>query len=165
MPANHEIFLSYLEQTFGTDYVIKKHESAETGAFVSVFIYRDMPEPGMVTGITYGLSRYAHPEWRFARPEMILSVESTDEMWPLAAAYFCAEFLGKKRFSYGDVFTTDSPLASDTQMDGLLIFAQSILEPGFESVQLNDCKVHLSQFYPIYRSELEVYRKIGLERF
>src|SRR5207253_9174219 len=43
--------------------------------------------------------------------------------------------------------------------------AQSILEPEVQAVQLNDYKVHFSQFYPIYRSELKIYDKIGLEEF
>jgi hypothetical protein len=165
MPANHEIFLAHIENLFGPAELIKKHDSPLDGLPVSVFIYRDIPEPGMITGVTYGLSRFAHPEWKFSRPEMIISIETQDVMWAWTAAYFCAEFLGVKRFSWGDVFTTDDPLASDTKMDGLLIFAQSILEQDFESVQLNDYKVHFSQFYPIYKSELEIYRSLGLEMF
>jgi hypothetical protein len=50
-------------------------------------------------------------------------------------------------------------------MDGFLVFAQSILEPEQASVQLTRYKVHLSQLYPIYQSELELYRQVGLERF
>jgi hypothetical protein len=92
-------------------------------------------------------------------------MESEDEMWAWTAAFFCAEFRGQKRFCYGDVFTTQSPLASDTEMDGVLIFAQSILDPKVQALDLNDYKIHFSQFYPIYRSELDVYNKIGLEQF
>ena len=119
----------------------------------------------MITGVTYGLSRFAHPDWKLSRPEMIISMETEDQIWAWTAAYFCAEFLGEKRFCWGDIFTTDGPLASDTEMDGLLIFAQSILDPKVQSIQLNDYKVHLSQFYPIYKSELALYSKIGLEAF
>ena len=86
-------------------------------------------------------------------------------MWAWVAAYFCAEFRGEKRFSNGDIFTTEAPLAKDTKMDGVLIFAQSILDSKMQSVEVNDYTIHFSQFYPIYRSELDVYRQIGLERF
>ncbi len=165
MPRDSEIFLNYIEGIFGPAELIKKHECPHGGPPVFVFVYRDTPEKGMITGVTYGLSTYPHPEWVNSRPEMIISVESDDEMWAWNAAYFCAEFRGEKRFSYGDVFTTDSSLTDDTKMDGLLIFAQSILDPEVQSVQLNDYKVHLSQFYPIYSSELDVYNQIGLERF
>jgi hypothetical protein len=165
MPRNHEIFLSHIENIFGPAELIRKHDCPRGGVPVSVFIYRNIPDTGMITGITYGLSCFPYPGWKLARPEMIISIESEDAMWAWTAAYFCAEFRGEKPFSYGDVFTTEAPLASDTKMDGLLIFAQSILDKELEAIELNDYRVHFSQFYPIYRSELEAYRKIGLERF
>lgn len=165
MPKNHELFLAHLENIFGEVELIKKHECPQGGPPVSVLIYREIPDEGMVTGVTYGLSCHAQPDWKFSRPEMILSVESYDVMWAWTAAYFCAEFRGLKPFRYGDVFTTEAPLASDTKMDGLFIFSQSLLDNEVQSVELNDYKVHFSQFYPIYRSELELYSSIGLERF
>jgi len=165
MPKNHEIFLSHIESVFGPADVIKKHDCPKGGVPVSVFIYRDIPDKGMVTGVTYGLSCYPHPDWKLARPEMIISIKSKDLMWAWVAAYFCAEFRGEKRFRYGDIFTTEGPLASDTKMDGLLIFAQTILDQEVQAVEVNDYKIHFSQFYPIYRSELQLYGKIGLENF
>jgi len=165
MPENHEIFARHLEEIFGPEEVIRKHDCPRGGLAVTVFTYRDIPEAGMITGVTYGLSVYPYPDWKVNRPEMIISIETEDAMWAWIAAYFCAEFRGEKRFCYGDVFTTDTPLASDTKMEGLLIFAQSILDPEVQALELNDYRIHFGQFYPIYRSELDVYRKIGLERF
>jgi hypothetical protein len=165
MPQDHEIFLRHIEGIFGTTEIVKYHDCPRGGKPVYVFVYRNIPDKGMLTGVTYGLSRYPHPDWRMSRPEMLISIESEDDMWAWTAAYFCAEFRGEKRFCWGDVFTTEGPLASDTQMDGVLVFAQSILDKKDESLELADYKIHLSQFYPIYRSELEVYEKVGLERF
>lgn len=165
MKKDHEIFLEYLTNTFGREDTILQHESPGGGRAVSVFVYHDTPEAGLITGITYGLSSCDYPDWKVSRPELVVSVESSDQLWPWSAAYFAAEFRGQKRFSYGDVFTTDTPLTKDTQMDGFLVFAQSVLEPEYASVQLNDYRVHLSQLYPIYRSELELYRQIGLADF
>lgn len=164
MPKEHEIYIDYLTNTFGQEDDIFKHDAPDGGPPVSVFVYRDAPSPGMITGVTYGLSWCDHPDWKLARPELIVSVHSSDTAWPLAAAYFAAEFRGQKRFCYGDVFTTDAPLSGDTQMDGFLLFAQSVLETG-ESVNLGRYKVHLSQLYPIYRSELKLYEQLGLEGF
>lgn len=165
MPTNAEIYLDFLTKTFGHEDGIYKQEAPDGGPSISVFVYHDAPEPGMITGVTYGLSLNAYPDWKLGRPEMIVSVESADIAWPLAAAYFAAEFRGKKRFCYGDVFTTDAPLAGDTEMDGFLVFAQSILEKDYASVNLDGYKVHLSQMYPIYRRELKLYSEIGLEAF
>ena len=96
---------------------------------------------------------------------MIISIESGDDMWAGVAAHFCAEFRGVKRFSRGAVFTTEGPLASDTRMDGILVFEQSILDPKVEAFDVNDYRIHFSQFYPIYSAELDVYRRLGLEVF
>ena len=158
--------MAHLDRVFGREQdVIKTADSEDGGVRVSVFIYRNIPEPGMITGITFGLSCYPYPDWKFGRPEIVLSMETEDIMWPYAAAYFAASFRGKKRFSYGDVFTTDGPLASDTKMDAVFIFAQSIFDKEHQSIQMDNYKLNFSQFYPIHRSELEVYENLGLEKF
>jgi hypothetical protein len=149
MPKDHEIFSNRLDELFGEPKTIRKHECPRGGPPVWAFTYRDTPEPGMITGVTYGLSAFDHAEWTKCRPEMIISMETEDEMWAWAAAYFAAEFRGEKRFRWGDVFTAEDPLASDTKMDGLLIFAQGILKPEVQEIELNDYRVHFSQFYPI----------------
>lgn len=165
MAADHEIFLGHLESIFGNEDAIHQAEAPDGGPPVCVFVYRNIPEPGMITGVTYGLSLVSHPAWKLARPEMIVSVNSTEIDWPCAAATFAASFRGQRVFQYGDVFTTDVPLATDTRMNGFLVFAQSILDEEAASIQLNKYKVHLSQFYPIYSEEIEVYERIGLEAF
>jgi hypothetical protein len=165
MPADSQIFLDHLTRVFGKEDAIHPADAEDGGPPVAVFVYKNTPEEGMITGVTFGLSLYPHPEWKFGRPEVIVSVESLELDWPLAAATFAASFRGKKTFSYGDVFTTDGPLASHTKMDGFLVFAQSILEEEVASVQLKDYKINFVQFYPIYRSELSAYDKLGLEDF
>ena len=165
MATNSEIFIDWIDRVLGPEVKILKHECPRGGPPVSVFVFRDIPEKGMITGVTYGLSFYPHLDWKYSRPEMIISIESSDTSWAFAAAFFTAEFRGEKRFCYGDLFTTEDPLADDTEMDGLLVFAQSLFDPEDALIQLNDYKINLSQFYPIYRSEIPVYEKIGLEAF
>jgi hypothetical protein len=160
-----DIFLRFLEETFGEEDAILKQDCPNGGPPVSVFVYRDIPEPGMITGITYGLSWLDYPEWKASRPELIVSVESQSQAWPFAAAYFAAAYRGLKRFSYGDVFTLDTPIAEDTHMDGFLVFAQSLLESEDAVVPLNGHTVTLVQLYPIYRSELPIYNRLGLKEF
>jgi len=165
MPTNHELFFDHLDRIFGEPSVIHRSEPIDGLPPVAVFVYKNIPEPGMITGVTYGLSLYPHPAWKLARPEMVVSVDSLDTAWPCAAGVFAADYRGKSRFCFGDVFTTDGPLAPDTKMDAFLIFALSILPQELQTVQMDHYKVHLSQFYPIYRSELPLYEKLGLERF
>ena len=40
--------------------------------------YRDIPEKGLLTGITYGLSLTRQDEWRLGRPELSICVRSQD---------------------------------------------------------------------------------------
>jgi hypothetical protein len=148
VPSNAELFLKHLDKVFGEEDAIHQVDADDGGPPVTVFVYRNVPEEGMITGVTYGLSVFPLPAWKLARPEMIVSVQSLDLAWPCAAATFAATFRGEKTFEFGDVFTTDCPLAPDTKMDGFLVFAQSILPKKSESVRLDGYKVHLYQFYP-----------------
>ena len=165
MSSDAEIFADHLLSVFGDEDAIHSAPADDGGPPVSVFVYHDIPDRGMITGVTYGLSLCPLPAWKLARPEMIVSVGSELVDWPTAAASFASSFRGKKTFQYGDIFTTDVPLAADTQMNGFLVFAQSILDNEFVSIQLADYKVHFSQFYPIYKEEVDVYARIGLEAF
>lgn len=165
MPSNAKLFLDHLRGIFGDEDAIHQADAKDGGCSVSVFVYKDVPDTGMITGVTYGLSLCPHPDWKVSRPEMIVSVQSHDLAWPLAAAVIAATFRGNKAFRYGDVFTTDSPLAPDTKMNGFLVFAQSILHGEEALVSLNDYDVHFSQFYPIHQEELTTYEQIGLEAF
>lgn len=165
MPNNAELFIAHLQSVFGKEDAIQKVDVTDGGPPIAVFVYKNVPEKGIITGVTFGLSLSQFPTWKHSRPEMIVSVESLDVGWPCAAGAFAAMFRGKKAFRYGDVFTTDCPLADDTKMDGFLIFAQSILSEEYVSAQLKDYKVHFSQFYSIYREELAIYEQIGLEAF
>lgn len=163
MPQDHEIFLDYLNDTFGTEDTILQHEAADGGPKVSVFVYKDLPEPGMITGVTYGLSVRPHPDWKLGRPELIVSMKSLDTAWLYAAAYFAGEFRGEKRFSYGDVFTMEDPIADDTKMNGFILFAQGLLDVPAPHLKMNNFDLSFSQLYPIHSSELPLYSEIGLE--
>src|SRR6266508_5401819 len=49
--------------------------------------YPDLPEPGFLTAVTYGLSLADHELWRHGKPELCISVRSTDRSWAQAAAF------------------------------------------------------------------------------
>ncbi|WP_170157158.1 suppressor of fused domain protein [Roseimicrobium gellanilyticum] len=163
--SNAELFLEYLDNTFGKEDQILSEQAEDGGPKIAMFVYRECPEPGMVTGVTFGLSHRAHPDWKFGRPEMVISMESESLDWPSAALGLTAYFAGKKRFCYGDVFTVDGTLTSETEMDGVLIFAQSLLDPEAATVQLRDYRATLYQYYPIHSAEIPIYEKLGLEGF
>ena len=54
---------------------------------VLAIAFRDCPQPGLLTGFTYGLSAASHPAWQAAKPELVITVQSADEAWVHAVAY------------------------------------------------------------------------------
>ena len=48
---------------------------------ITVITYLGVPEPGMLTAITYGISLTDHPEWKFGKPELCITVRSDDVIW------------------------------------------------------------------------------------
>ncbi len=161
----HPNFLDYLHEVFGTEDSILKHPCPRGGPDVRVYVYRNCPEPGMITGVTHGLSLHPHPDWGLTRPELIISVESKSEAWPYAAAFFAAEYRSQRRFAFGEVFTTDGPLTRDTQMNALLVHAQRLVAPARGFVQLPDYRIDFVQLYPLHQSEVPLCRRLGLDAF
>src|SRR5262245_42206572 len=69
---------------------------------VTSIVYRDLPETGLLTSLTYGLSLADHPEWKRGRPELCISIRSDDETWGLAIAHLASALAGECPFRYGD---------------------------------------------------------------
>lgn len=130
-------------------------------------VYRDVPDSGAITGVTYGLSEVAHPEWRAGRPELIITVDSTDVAWALALADVANALRGECPFAYGDVIDVGKRIASGSEMSAFVVFAPSILErEQFLGIDVGGPQpVNLAGMYPIYDTEREVIRRSGLEHF
>jgi hypothetical protein len=164
--TDSEAFLQRLTVLFGKEHVIRKIDSTTPGLPpVCCFIYHDLPEPGMTTAVTYGLSIADHPDWRYGKPELIVTVRSADESWALAAAFFAERFRGDKSFTYGSVFTLTEPICPESEMCGFVVFAPAILDERAMKLTLVTKTVNLVGMYPIYSGEAELIRQIGLETF
>lgn len=129
--------------------------------------YRAIPEPGYVTGFTYGLSEVTHPEWRLGRPELTISVRSTDFRWALAVADMANKLRGQCPFCYGDIVNFREKVSDDSDMSAFFAFAPSILEKqDFEYIDIGGPQpINITGMYPMYDSERDVLKEIGLERF
>jgi hypothetical protein len=86
MPSRVENYLAHLDRlSDGIEPTFRRVESTKPGLqSVTVMIYKDLPEPGHLTALTYGLSLAEHPDWRSGSPELCTSVRSTDIAWALA---------------------------------------------------------------------------------
>lgn len=126
-----------------------------------------MPEPGYITGVTYGLSEVEHEEWKLARPELIISVQSTDVAWPLAVAEMANQLRGKCPFCYGDLINFGEAVSPESEMSAFFVFAPAILERGdFLDIDVGGPRpVSIAGMYPIHDSERSLFGEIGLEAF
>lgn len=134
---------------------------------VSVMIYKDVPEEGFITGITYGLSLFEHPQWKFGRPELCISVESTDENWARVAGFIANQLGGDCPFSYGQAINFGQQVAEESEMDAFFVFAPSTLdkEDCLDIEVGADYKINIVGLYPMYSDELKAFGEMGLEQF
>ncbi|MEN8223491.1 MAG: suppressor of fused domain protein, partial [Acidobacteriota bacterium] len=134
---------------------------------VTSIIYKDIPEKKMITGITYGLSLVKHSDWKNGRPELIISVDSSDISWGQAVGFVANKLRGDCPFSYGDTINFREQISQDSQMDAFFVFAPSILEKSdFVNIDIGlDYNINLAGMYPIYSNEMKLISQWGLEKF
>jgi hypothetical protein len=162
-------YLAYLDSIFAMEPEFHHPlESTIAGApKVACMAYKNVPEPGHITGVTYGLSKVEHPKWRLRRPELIISVRSTDVHWPLAVAEVANQLRGRCPFTYGEVIDFEDRIAQDSEMSAFFVFAPSILErDAYLDIDVGGPqKLALAGMYPIYDSERKALSELGLDRF
>ncbi|WP_040559437.1 suppressor of fused domain protein [Kordia algicida OT-1] len=163
-----EKFMAHLDRIFQTEPEYYKEESETDGiAGVTSIVYKDIPEKGMITGITYGLSLVSHPEWKFGRPELIITVDSKDASWAQVAGYLANSLRGDCPFSYSNTINFREKISDESEMDAFLVFAPSILDKkDFANIDIGlNYKINIAGLYPIYASEMKYIEKNGLEKF
>lgn len=164
---NAECFLQHLERVTGrTEDVIRKIESSDKSLpDVFVFVYRNWPDAGLLTGFTLGLSAVVHPDWKLGRPELMISVESRDEAWTFAIGYMAERLRGKCPFCYGNTINFHANVSKESKLDAFLIFAPPFLTKEQMTVQFQDFRCNIAGMYPMFSSEFARYEELGLERF
>ena len=162
-----ENYLSHLDSIFQTQ--PEFYGGAEKGGIpgVTSIIYPGLPEQGMVTGLTYGLSHVRHPDWKIGHLELLISVESTDKAWAKAAGFIAQDLRGDCPFSYGNTINFGEPISDESEMDAFVVFAPSILNKEYYlDIDIGlDHTISLAGLYPIYSSEMNLINEWGLEKF
>ncbi|MBL7792387.1 MAG: suppressor of fused domain protein [Saprospiraceae bacterium] len=163
-----ERYLEHLDHIFQEKPEFYKNESLIEGiSGVTSIVYKDIPEKGYTTALTYGLSLVKHPEWKFGRPELCISVESASIDWGQIVGFIANKFRGDCPFSYGQTINFREQISDDSEMDAFFIFAPSILnKDDYLNIDIGtDYKINIAGLYPMYSDELEIYEKIGFEAF
>ncbi|MDN3576433.1 suppressor of fused domain protein [Chitinimonas viridis] len=132
---------------------------------IIVSSYVDVPEAGCLTAFSFGLSLADCKEWRYSKPELVISMDSTDIAWALAMGELVRCGWGRCLFSYGEVLDFGRQISEESDMSAFLVFASSSLEVSDLRVDLDDWIVNISQIYPVHKQEVSLIREIGAERF
>ena len=122
-----EKYLEHLDRIFQVEPKFFREKSLD-GRLPGVvnIVYTDIPEKGMTTVITYGLSMVTHEDWKLGRPELCISVDSKDSAWEAVAGYVANRLRGKCAFQYGEQIDFKEKIADDSDMDSFLVFAPSL---------------------------------------
>lgn len=136
-------------------------------AGVSSLVFRDIPERGMLTAVTYGLSLASHSDWKLGRPELMLTVESEDPLWGESIAYLANRLRGDCPFSYGNTIDFQGEIHPDSEMGAFLIFAPAAArKEDYANLDIGlKYKIHVAGVYPIHTAEIKLIQDWGLERF
>lgn len=163
-----EQYLKHLDNIFQQEPLFFGGGKDEKGVpKASVMIYENVPEVGYITAITYGLSLVNHPDWTKGRPELCITVKSTDRNWGLVASYLATSLRGDCPFGYGQTINFSDKVSEDSEMDAFFVFAPAILKPeDYTEIDIGlDYKININGLYPMYADELETYDKIGFNKF
>ncbi|HZO91665.1 MAG TPA: suppressor of fused domain protein [Chthonomonadaceae bacterium] len=171
MRSNEEIVLTHFEALFGKEASSFSRIDASLPGMppLHAIFFHDVPEPGSTTAVTYGLSLADHPDWKYGKPELLICVNTGDEIWGEAVAAIAETFRGECPFRYGDVLSMPGGISSESEMSAFLVFAPStsasFLSKEQATIQLPDKTVFIVGMYPIYAGEVELIGRIGLEAF
>ncbi|MFB6979140.1 suppressor of fused domain protein [Streptomyces scopuliridis] len=134
--------------------------------------YIGVPEPGYVTGFTYGLSLSSHPDWGSRGRELSITVRSDDVEWSRVPARVVAALRGICPFNSGQVLGYMEPYVEGSAMNSIVL-AEPAVECGSGLLDLGrgevDAKrrdlVEIVGAYPIYSSEREFVYSHGFDAF
>lgn len=163
-----ERYLEHLDSIFQKEPEFFKNDSLINGVpGVSSIVYRDIPEKGCITALTYGLSLVKHSDWKLGRGELCISVESPSLDWGQVVGFIANKLRGDCPFSYGQTINFGERISDDSEMDAFFIFAPSTLNSeDYSNIDVGeDYKINIAGLYPMYSDELDIYSKIGLEAF
>ena len=133
---------------------------------VTAIGYHNVPEPGLLTGITYGLSLTKREEWTHGRPELSICVRSDDPAWVLAVAHLADGLRHECPFGYGQTINVGEPIAEGTDLDGFVVFAPLVIGADQARIDVgDDLPVVVVGMYPTYASERQFIHQRGLEAF
>jgi hypothetical protein len=168
MLSRVERYLAHLDElSGGVEPRIQPIESTKPGlSDVAALVYPDLPDPGLMTGLTYGLSLAAHPEWRHAKPELCVCVRSTNPIWALAVGLLAEQLRGQCPFSYGDTIDFNERISPESAMTAFVVYTPAVLQPpDYTDIDVGDDLITIAGCYPIHDVERQYIHEHGFLNF
>ena len=165
MKETVEKYLDHLDKIFKVEPSYFKHSKENEFPPFYSFTYKDIPEKGMVTGFTSGLSFVEQQEGGNVRPELMISVDTEDDLWILAISDIGCQQRGKYRFHPGKTINFNSKISDESEMTSFLVWHQSVIREDHELICLPDWHIKLVQLFPIHDDERILIHKHGPEWF
>lgn len=162
MKNDREQFIDYFEGMFGIKANIFAFTPEETNPPLYILTFKELPEPGYTTAITFGVSLIPHPSNKNGQSELILSLRSEDDIWAMALGEIALKLRTSCPFSYGNTMRFGQ-IAANSRLSAFFVFAPSFLEKEEAEIALSSGKIFLKQLYPIYEGELDRIRMEGLK--
>ncbi|GAA2401202.1 hypothetical protein GCM10010404_68740 [Nonomuraea africana] len=139
---------------------------------VRAISYIGTPEPGYVTGFTYGLSFSSHPGWGARGRELSITVRSDDVEWSPVPARVVAALRGICPFNLGQVLGYMKPYVEGSTMNSLVL-AEPAVERDLGLLDLSRAEVgseardlvEIVGAYPIHASERDFVYSHGFGAF
>lgn len=162
-----ERFLEQLTSVFGENpefwYPKKEHKE---DPLVVVITYREVPAPGFITGVTYGLSLDKHKDWPQDRPELCVVVKSSNENWAKALGHLVSRLRGACPFVTGQLIRFGTPVVEEATMDAFLVGTPLYLEAEESRLDIGaDYHIRLQALYPMRESEIKICEEMGVTAF
>jgi hypothetical protein len=157
-----EKYLEHLDKVFRDEPAYFKYSEDESPAF-HTFTYKDIPEKGMITGFTCGYSLVESPAGGNVRNEFLVSVDSDDISWVMAAADIGLKLRGKADFQIGDTINFNAKISKESEMSSFFIWYQGVINETHELICLPEWHLRILQLFPIYDDERLIINEHGPE--
>lgn len=163
MKENAEKYLEHLDRIFKVEPKYFRHsKEGEYPPFHS-FTYRDTPEKGLITGLTSGVSFIEQPEEGNVRPELMICVDTDDDLWVLALADIGYMRRGEYHFQPGDTINFNAKISEQSDMTSFFVWHQGLFNESLELVCLPDWHIRIMQLFPIHDDERILIHEHGPE--
>ena len=162
MREHVEKYFDHLNKIFKVEPSYFKHsKNKEHPPFYSL-TYKNIPSIGMVTGITCGISVAARSARNGLGIELMISVDTEDDIWVLALSDIGLQRRGQF-FHVGETINFGEKISQESEMTSFLVWHQNIIKENYETVCFKDTHIKILQLFPIHDDERQLIQKHGPE--